>query len=259
MSTVMKERPILFSAPMVRALLDSNKTQTRRVLKHQPGDHHWKMFSEYALKVTQMVNSDGKVCVRFSHSIPHNPHEDRDPCWNACPYGLPGDRLWVRENGWERPDLSPRDLREGADTWPPYEYDAEPLMCWEDGELKRYGWKRRPSIHMPRWASRINLEVTGVRVERLQDISEADARAEGARECDPVSGREVLLAGASQRGSFVLHYRHIWEQINGAGSWAANPWVWVIEFRHAIAAAGRIGAAHHADAPRELATAEPTP
>jgi hypothetical protein len=86
-------------------------------------------------------------------------------------------------------------------------------------------------MFMPRWASRITLEVTGVRWERLQDISEADAMAEGARECDLVSGREVLLAGPSQRGSFVKHYRDIWQQINGPESWAANPWVWVIEFK----------------------------
>ncbi len=92
-------------------------------------------------------------------------------------------------------------------------------------------WWKRPAIFMPSAASRILLEVTDVRVERLQDISDADARAEGARECDPVSGREVLLAGPSQRGSFVLHYRDLWERINGPGSWAANPWVWVVEFR----------------------------
>lgn len=95
----------------------------------------------------------------------------------------------------------------------------------------RPGWWKRRAIFMPRAASRIDLKITGARVERLQDISEADARAEGARECDPVSGREVLLAGSNQRGSFVLHYRDIWKQINGLDSWAANPWVWVVEFR----------------------------
>lgn len=218
-----KERPILFSAPMVRAVLDDTKTQTRRVVKWrglEPGLNL--QFSGLSVEHSGsnwVLSSPTRDSYAY-RSVPM-----------PCPYGQPGDRLWVRENGWERPSLSQRDLREGADTWPPYEFDADPLMCWEDGELKRYGWKRRPSIHMPRWASRINLEVTGVRVERLQDISEADARAEGARECDPVSGREVLLAGPSQRGSFVLHYRDIWEQINGVGSWAANPWVWCVSFR----------------------------
>jgi hypothetical protein len=91
--------------------------------------------------------------------------------------------------------------------------------------------KWKSSLFMRRTASRILLEIVGVRVEPLQNISEADARAEGACECDPVTGRKVLLAGGSQRGSYVLHFRDIWEQINGAGSWEANPWVWVIKFR----------------------------
>lgn len=84
---------------------------------------------------------------------------------------------------------------------------------------------------MRRTASRILLENVGVRVERVQDISEADARAEGAHECDPITPREVLLAGRSQQGSYVLHYRDICEQINSAGSWEANPWVRIVEFR----------------------------
>lgn len=130
-----------------------------------------------------------------------------------------GLRLWVRET-W----------KSGANVQPPID---EPYIYAADlgpnGAMKWAAtWK--PSIHMPRAASRITLEITGVRVERLQDISEEDARAEGARECDPVSGREVMLAGPSQRGSFVLHYRYLWDSINGKGSWNANPWVWVIEF-----------------------------
>ena len=195
----MKERPILFSAPMVRALLDGTKTQTRRVCK--PAEAAGLSF---VVEVPDPLER-GQV-----YNGSHFGNEEGGVQF-ACPYGGIGDQLWVRE------------------TWAPlttgHAFAADPV--WTASPSGRW----HPSIHMPRAASRIDLEVTGVRVERLQDISEADARAEGARECDPVSGREVLLAGPSQRGSFVLHYRDIWEQINGAGSWDANPWVWVVMFR----------------------------
>jgi len=196
----MKERPILFSAPMVRALLDGSKTQTRRVCKPR--------------------RDMGIGCDLAPHEIAGE--INRGDFTNTV-YGAPGDRLWVRESFAHiyRGNAAPAARR------------PDDVVFMADGltpDAYVYGsWK--PSIHMPRWASRIDLEITGVRVERLHDISEADAQAEGARECDPVSGREVLLAGASQRGSFVLHYRDIWEQINGAGSWPINPWVWVVEFK----------------------------
>lgn len=199
---------------MVRALLAGMKTQTRRLVEPQPPhdpqhDH------------TDAVGSlhrwwAGRLTLGKQHEA-------------RCRYGQPGDRLWVRESGWERPALSARDLREGADTWPPYEYDVEPVCCWEEGELKRLGWKRRPSIHMPRRASRILLEITGVRVERLQDISEADATAEGAPPSHPSIdriSREFGYADFSRSW-----FAQLWESINGPESWAANPWVWVIEFQ----------------------------
>ena len=219
---------------MVRALLDGSKTQTRRVCKHQPygngfafegGDYlcHNDYLPPSAMLMD--VYKGGKYLYATSNM----------EGWEAeCPYGAPGDRLWVRE--------SLKAVLDEQENIVDYAYSADdakvprcpdlgPEFC--DGMAFAHLARPSglPSIHMPRWASRITLEVTGVRVEQLQDISEADARAEGARECDPVSGREVLLAGASQRGSFVLHYRDIWEQINGTGSWAANPWVWVVEFR----------------------------
>jgi hypothetical protein len=206
-----KERPILFSAPMVGPVLDGSKTQTRRVMKPQPR------------------RVDGGV--PFGDS-PAWAHAEPGSAIMRCPYGIRGDRLWVRENGWERPYRSARDMREGADTWPPYEYDVEPVCCWEDGELKRLCWKRRPSIHMPRWASRITLEVTAVRVERLQSISETDAIAEGI---EPAAEGYWRLYGRDTNGdmdrSARTSYRSLWESINGPGSWDANPWVWVIEFK----------------------------
>lgn len=193
----MKERPILFSAPMVRAILDGRKTQTRRVVKHHstcvPGHQAWEM--------------------------------------TRCQYGQLGDRLWVRENGWERPERTPKMMREGADTWPKFAYDAEGWSEQDHADFKAWGFKRRPSIHMPKWASRITLEVVGVRVERLQDISEEDAKAEGV-----IEGTGDFIGcfscGSALSGTTAREcYSRLWEIINGPGSWDANPWVWVIEFR----------------------------
>lgn len=183
-STV-RERPILFSAPMVRALLAGTKRQTRRVVK-----------------------------------TPERYEGGLQNCLHCCPYGQPGDRLWVRENGWQRP-------ADRAERGWSYAYDADaPFGIGAANEAYREeGWKRRPSIHMPRWASRILLEVTDVRVERLQDISEADALAEGVRHSygEPFDAIHTI--------SDRRRYEPLLEQINGPGSWAANPWVWAVSFR----------------------------
>jgi hypothetical protein len=127
-------------------------------------------------------------------------------------------------------------MREGADTWPPFIYDADyPAgIPWEERDnLKTWGWKRRPSIHLPRKGSRILLEITAVRVERLHEISEADARAEGVIEgagdfagCFSVPGTQAMSGTTAKEC-----YARLWDEINGAGSWAANPFCWVIEFR----------------------------
>ena len=217
----MKERPILFSAPMVRALLDGTKTQTRRVVKGKALD-----------TIDFMSNSVGEQDGSTADLI-QACHEGQLKVWSTgypadkcseaihCPYGQLGDRLFVRETGWERPERTPKMMREGADTWARYYYDADQLS-WQDHEdFKAWGFKRRPSIHMPRWASRITLEITGVRVERLQDISEADAVAEGAHSSVNWPG------GRFARGN----YAHLWWTINGDGSWESNPWVWVVEFK----------------------------
>jgi hypothetical protein len=112
-------------------------------------------------------------------------------------------------------------MREGADTWEPYYFDADGLTDQDSEDFKAWGFKRRPSIHMPRTASRINLEITRVRVERLQDISERDAMAEGVK-------NSLHLPG----GRFAReNFEHLWWSINGEGSWEANPWVWVVEFK----------------------------
>ena len=180
----MKERPILFSAPMVLALLAGRKTQTRRLLKPgrfilPTGDEKWD-YNGAAL----VREEGGGTSV---YPLPF------------CPYGVPGDRLWVRE------------------TW-----------CWYDGDYGRVcefradnpdplALKWRSSIHLPRRLSRIDLELTDVRVQRLQDISREDAKAEGMCGCQTCSPTE--------------EYADVWNGINGAGSWDTNPWVWALTFR----------------------------
>lgn len=202
----MKERPILFSGAMVSAILDGTKTQTRRVVKPQP-----------------YIDEMGNACwngLNFGQSADKVPHFQSlaSPIPSSktkrvhCPYGKPGDRLWVRET-WAR-DSEDDALFYRADVGSGNEADD-----WQrniDDGANGYRW--RPSIHMPRWASRITLEVTGVRVERLQEISGSDAVAEGVRSRLP------------DNGIAVAEYRDLWEAINGAESWSANPWVWVIEF-----------------------------
>ena len=202
----MKESPILFSAPMVRALLAGTKTQTRRIFK--PDRMTWDANGRY----TTYAMRGGELST--TGSGPFKPSS-----WlHYCPYGQPGeDRLYVRE------------------TWAaPHAYDhLPPRLIPQDARIHyaatedRGGLLWRPSIHMPRWASRITLEITGVRVERLQDISEADAQAEGcALECMTPIGDDSGSAIHGPGGYIAL-----WESINGPGSWDLNPWVWVVEFR----------------------------
>lgn len=210
-----KERPILFNGPMVRAILEGRKMVTRRAVKVQPqskGD-----IGSYGL---------GQPFIRHPDPTKRNPE---------CPYGRPGDRLWVREtcfiNDYREANV-PVDERANVDLV----YRADPLPDWE-GEESLITW--RPSIHMPRWASRILLEITDVRIERLQDISEQQAMAEGIigvpfRPDDgfpictgymvgPDDGRTVLTPTAAEA------FAELWNSTGG--DWDANPWVWVVEFK----------------------------
>ena len=197
----MKERPIIFSGPMVRALLDGNKTQTRRVVKMKP--HH------------QIEERDNGTPWPWMY----DGERDADS-WMACPYGQPGDRLWVRETF----------ARIDGQTRPWIETDYKATYTHGDRLGDTLGIKKRwtPSIHMPRAASRITLEITSVRVERLQDISEADAQAEGVTD----DGSLVTDLDGKDRGGTIAAYATLWEVINGVGSWDDNPWVWVLQFKH---------------------------
>ena len=218
----MTERPILFSAPMVRALLAGTKTQTRRVVKHAREIDAFspcEVPGEWRIGVMEAGVTADMGCMR-------------------CPFGTPGDRLWVRET-WgvgTRPDPF-EGWRDGI------EYRADEALLEEgddlplnavtppaDVDFDKYAGRWWPSIHMPRWASRITLEVTAVRVERLQAISDADARAEGV-ERNVDDGVEYF--GPLNHGHIDprVAYRSLWESINGDGSWEANPWVWAISFK----------------------------
>lgn len=208
----MKERPILFSGPMVRAILEGRKTQTRRVVKARNICAECLQSDNAPNNYTDLVDADGRANVAGAifGTTPYLKTgfcKHNDVCGERirCPYGKPGDRLWVRE------------------TWQPYgdlyAYRATPPF--EDNG----NWK--PSIHMPRAVSRLTLEITNVRVERLQDISVEDAIAEG------------VVAGNSPTPSDEK-FAEIWDKINGKKHpWASNPWVWVVEFRKVGTTHGR--------------------
>lgn len=199
----MKERPILFSAPMVRAILSGTKTQTRRVAK--------------PIKHPDLGNvyDPGALVLEKEH---HHVIE------RACPYGAPFDRLWVREAIRLIPDQDPDDGLGPVLSI----YDADGSLTAADA----WPWKRSylPPMHCPRGLSRIMLEITAVRVERLQDISEEDAQAEG---CAPawLDADDNTTVHAEAKPTYRQGFARLWRDIHGAGSWAANPWVWVVEFR----------------------------
>lgn len=206
----MRERPILFSGPMVRAILAGNKTQTRRIAKEFAG------------------RDDLDAILR------------RFPNQNGCPYGQPGDRLWVRESTHRRPMFNLLTGEPLADKYDGGAYTADGTdVLTPDGFDLAWWYSRKscPSIHMPRFACRLVLEVTGVRVERLQAISDSDCWAEGIEECDGALDEVEICRLAKTMGRTFEDpqpsYAALWEQINGRSSWDANPWVWVVEFRRA--------------------------
>ncbi|AAK94349.1 hypothetical protein Mx8p14 [Myxococcus phage Mx8] len=214
-----RERPMLFSGPMVSAILAGRKTVTRRLVTPQPTNPHRGIF---------VWKNDE-----------HFP-ESTFGMWMAqrCPYGQPGDRLWVKETWRTAAKLdgkSPTAIAEAAEDagytrpWAPLQYEADGARVnWHESDWGPPG-KTRVSIHMPRWASRLTLEVTGVRVERLQDITDEDARAEGC-DVDLAAAEGFITYASDTRPMSVKWFNALWERINGAESWATNPWVWRIQF-----------------------------
>lgn len=220
----MRERPILFSAPMVRALLDGTKTQTRRALRPQPPqdapmthvgkyapalvDRHGEMYpGPDVFGVEFDDGSDGRWCL-------------------MCPYGAPGDRLWVRETLRNTP--TPKG-------WS-YDADGEPVVLRRGDRAAAVSWAHHKvrdvcvSIHMPRWASRITLEITEVRVQRLHEISEEDAIAEGCERID-TDIRGGAVTQEFDHDNPIMTYRRLWNSRNSVDVWNTDPWVWVATFR----------------------------
>lgn len=234
-----KERPILFSAEMVRAILEGRKSQTRRVIKGAPHD----VAGAKVWHVT--AEAYGTDCFRFTRCSPWIDIE--------CPYGKPGDRLWVKETFvlQNAVDDEPPPFNDGRPiqyfdgeysntAWQQPHYratDPEPELDMGDGTEPRCKWS--PSIFMPRWASRITLEIVKVRVERVQEISEEDAKAEGCERGTRAEDDDTYMTpDAEQTGYFpprtyVAGYSMLWDSINAKRgySFESNPWVWVIEFR----------------------------
>jgi len=231
----MKERPIIFSAPMVQALLEGRKKQTRRIVKGIPDN--------VTLHTYYGAYTDGRFGSAPRPAIAHSlgwfvpdagdlwPCNDKDRI--RCPYGQPGDRLWVRET-WAH---HVQAIGAKRDEDGPFVYAA-------DGEFAkqyRLGDKWKPSIFMFRYASRILLEITAVRVERLQDMEghvafESDALKEGVNAIHHGDGDYYYSAFRDEPHPENWRdpadaFRELWESINGAGNWAANPWVWVVEFK----------------------------
>lgn len=214
----MKGRPILFKDPMVRAILDGRKTQTRRVVKPQPPHETHAIFTGWYHPT--VVDRRGE----------EQPGPETFGSWTdsgewavRCPYGQVGDRLWVRET------IELQTLEGKNFPSPVYSADGSHVMDGLHKASNHQFMKRRitPSIHMPRWASRITLEITGVGVERLQDIDSADAEAEG---WNPIADDGRNPAPFHPR----FWFQQLWSQLNGPESWAANPWVWVVEFKRVM-------------------------
>ncbi|MGV0886007.1 hypothetical protein V6760_03930 [Acinetobacter venetianus] len=187
----MKERPILFNTSMVKAILEGRKTQTRRLVN-----------SELIIQQAEFECGNRPNVLRSEPNLQY---------WidNQCPYGQVGDQLWVRET-WRKTEISECGCEDNCScSFGGYDYLASSV----DTDVK---WK--PSIHMPRKASRIQLEITNIRVERLNDISESDCLKEGI-------GSPIL------RDCKKPKFMQLWESINGGGSWSRNPWVWVVEYK----------------------------
>ncbi|EOV4720413.1 hypothetical protein ACONVS_005329 [Salmonella enterica] len=202
---------MIFNAEMVRAILDGRKTQTRRPIK-------WKQT-----RFTEIAERDDGSLWPWAEDC-----ERGGDIWFACPYGEIGDRIWVRETfrvHSRATDVATLVYRASVrNSWTEQTHRVPIAVCDKPATPEKW----TPSIHMPRWASRILLEITDVRVERLRDLSEEDAKSEGIT--PPAGG---VLPGWEYR----INFRDLWMDIYGTDSWEANPWVWVIEFKRVEGAA----------------------
>ena len=223
MTTMTRERPILFSTPLIPRLLDGSKTQTRRLLKPQPIRG-------------KVVNREGWHWdpTRYNHHIWHDEEDQNTGDWakwflGMCPYGRVGDVLWVREAwcGEVHPATSKLIYNDDGNTYrvlyradghEVYKDDGDGFVEFNKDGTAASPW--RPSIHMPRWASRIDLEITEVRVERVNQISHRDALAEG-----------VDYDVSKEGGAPVPSFARQWDQLHGPGAFERGDWCWVLSFR----------------------------
>ncbi|SXP15459.1 ASCH domain-containing protein [Klebsiella pneumoniae] len=241
----MKERGMIFNSEMVRAILDGRKTQTRRIMKVQPESNQLGL-----LLITDSTKHSDIGKYHWAESNATGNHV-RSKLF-SCPFGAVGDRIWVRETwailgnedgcciDWEE-KLCKADERSAARIYrASCEQRPGNYGLWsipDDADWKphtkdyQYEGAWRPSIHMPRWASRILLEITDVRVERLNAISEEDARAEGIIDGGCLNCGEPEPCGCANPDPDATDaFAYLWQSIYGQESWNANPWVWVIEF-----------------------------
>ncbi|EPK4124001.1 hypothetical protein L9H54_002934 [Klebsiella pneumoniae] len=229
----MKERGMIFNGEMVRAILDGRKTQTRRAIK-------WKQT-----RFTEIGEREDGSKWPWSEDAEH-------ACdfWHPCPFGAVGDRIWVRET-WSdvnldgapavayRADDEVYDLMEneslldedGAFNYQDTRVSKYQFAAWHSDLISGIEGNWRPSIHMPRWASRILLEITNVRVERLNSMHDVDAMREGIQNLTTCSHSDFGIPGVVNAQHPVRAFQLLWESIYGTDSWHANPWVWVIEFK----------------------------
>ncbi|HBU8422657.1 hypothetical protein ACWQYV_10290 [Klebsiella pneumoniae] len=198
----MKERGMIFNGEMVRAILDGRKTQTRRIIKDCTVGRD---------QISKFIQIEKKFIGCYPEDVPELIRE-------CCPYGVPGDRIWVREAfrvHSRATDVATLVYKASErNSWTEQTHRVPVAVCNKPATPEKW----TPSLHMPRWASRILLEITGVRVERLRSMSQDDARAEGV----------IAESGPMEAG---LAFRELWDSIYGEESWKANPWVWVIEFK----------------------------
>lgn len=238
----MKERPILFNCEMVKAILEGRKTQTRRVMRRQPD------AVERFKQGKETTDTEAKYAILRCYKNPKGFKKCNSGWFADATYKTPfsefnvGDRLWVRETfcyAWNEDDhICDKD---GNPVW-----DAKDAHIYYAASETNVDGKWKPSIHMPRWASRILLEITNIRVERLNDISEVDAIAEGV---EPIIIQDnIPVDGGWTRADLHLwkgyknkerafretakdSFTSLWQEINGTDSWTVNPWVWVVEFK----------------------------
>ncbi|EEE2003750.1 hypothetical protein [Salmonella enterica] len=210
-----KERGVIFNGEMVRAILDGRKTQTRRIMKLQP-----EILGSGLRYITESrkQNEVGKYFWCISDALGMRARS----AVFACPFGDVGDRIWVRETyrvHSRATDVATLVYRASVrNSWTEQTHRVPVAVCNKPATPEKW----TPSIHMPRWASRILLEITDVRVERLRDLSEEDAKSEGI-----IPSAGGVLPGWEYR----INFRDLWMDIYGTDNWEANPWVWVIEFK----------------------------